>query len=150
MTTPNTPPQCYNIIGRPDTWYSIAMMDNIRQLDVHLPPGIYCIFNPYQESHGVVVQLLGAVQKPNNMQAAHPGLHPIYYALQEEPFGNTICIAVSWFGEGYPYSAVLCSPLGNSDGYQEHINMVKHVSVAAGVPHKWTQVILFGGVNPSH
>jgi len=102
-------------------------------------------------SHGIVVQLLGAaVQKPNNIHTAHPGLCPIYYALQEEHSGNTVCIAVFWFGEGYPYSAVLCSPLGNSDGYQEHINMVKHVSVAAGVPHKWTQVILFGGVNPSH
>jgi len=126
------------------------MMDNIWWLDVHLPHGIYCIFNPYQESHGVVVQLLGAIQKPNNIHAAHAGIRPIYYALQEEHFGNTECIAVFWFEEGYLYSAVLCSPFGNSDGYEEHINMVKHASEAAGVPHEWTQVILFGGINPNH
>ncbi len=60
------------------------------------------------------------------------------------------CIAMFWFEEGYLYSAVLCSPFGNSDGYEEHINMVKHASEAAGVPHEWTQVILFGGINPNH
>jgi len=132
--------------------YLIAMTDNIRPLDVHLPPGVYCVFNPYQESHGVIAQLLGAVQKPNNIHAAHPGLRPIYYALQEEHFGSTVCITVFWFGDGdgYPYSTVLCGPFGNSDGFEEHINMVKHVSEAAGVPHEWTQVILFGGVNPRH
>jgi len=148
MTTPL--PFNAKIIRRLDTWYLIAMMDNIWWLDVYLPPGIYCIFNPYQESHGVVAQLLGAVQKLNNIHAAHPGLHPIHYALQEEPFGNTICIAVFWFGEGYPYSAVLCSPFGNSDDYDNHIIMVKHASETAGVLHEWTQVILFGGVHSNH
>jgi len=126
------------------------MTDNIWHLDVHLPPGVYCVWNPYQESHGVVAQLLGAVQKPNNIHAAHPGLRSIYYALQEERFGNTVCIAVFWFGEGYPYSAVLCGPFGNGDDYQDHINMVKHASEIAAVPHEWTQVILFGGVNSNH
>jgi len=127
------------------------MTDNIRRLDVHLPAGIYFIINPYQESHGVMAQLLGAVQKPNNIDAAHPGLHPIYFALQDEHFGPTVCVAVFWFGEGYPYSAMLCGPFGNHmDGFKEKITMIKHASERATVPHEWTQVILFGGANSIH
>jgi len=47
--------QCYQV-----TIYSYSMTkDNICRLDVHLPPGIYFVFNPQQESHGAIAQLLG-------------------------------------------------------------------------------------------
>jgi len=91
--------------------------------------------------------LAGTVQKPNNINAMHPGLHPIYYALQEEPLGSTICIAVFWFGEGYTYNAVLVGPFGDEETLEEQVEMVKNVTEWAGVPHDWTQVVLFGSDN---
>jgi len=87
------------------------------------------------------------VQKPNNIDVAHPGLHSIYYSLQEEHFGSSVCVTVFWFGEGYPYSEVLCGPFVKTHIYHEHFNMIKHLSERAAMPHAWTQVILFGGVN---
>jgi len=119
------------------------MTDNIRHL--YLPAGIYCVYNPYQESDGVVAKLVGAVQKPNNINVAHPGLCPIYYALQEEPLGSTVCIAVFWFGDSYPYNGILVGPFGNDANYEDQIQMVKNAQQRANVPHDWMQVMLFGG-----
>jgi len=117
--------------------------NNIRSLI--LPPGIYFIVNPYQESHGVVAKLAGAVQRPNNIYAAHSGLHPIYAALQQERLGISVCVAVFWFGDAYQYNAVLVGPLGNGPNYEEQLQMVKNATERASVPHDWTQVVLFLG-----
>jgi len=87
------------------------MTDAVNVRGLFLPHGIYFVFSPYQELHGVVATLPGAVQKPGNIDAAHLGLQPIHYALQEEELGNSVCMAVFWFGDGYPYNGVLLGPV---------------------------------------
>jgi len=106
------------------------MANNVRQL--YLPAGIFFLYNPYQQSDGVIAKLACAVQKPNNINATHPGLCPIYYALQEEPLGSTICIAVFWFGDGYPYNPILVGPFGDADNYHEQLQMDKNATGREG------------------
>ncbi len=73
---------------------------HIRRL--FLPAGIYFIVNPYQESHGVVATLGGAVQRPGNINAAHAGLRPFYNAFLNADINrdadHTVYLAVFWFG----------------------------------------------------
>jgi len=108
--------------------YESAMSDNscdkIRRL--FLPPGIYVVVNPYQESHGVVATLGGAVQRPGNINAAHSGLHPFYNALKNEDIfsgdsGNTVYLAVFWFSPLHEYNAVLVGPFGNGPHQEEQM-----------------------------
>jgi len=85
---------------------SCNMTDAVNVRRLLLSCGIYFVFSPYQESHGVVAKLSGTVQKPGNKNVAHLGLCPIYYALQEEEPSNSVCVTVFWFGDGHPYNGV--------------------------------------------
>jgi len=121
--------------------------DNIRHL--FLPPGIYFIVNPYQESHGVVATLGGAVQQRGNINTAHAGLCPFYNAFMNANINrdaeHTIYLAVFWFGPSHEYNTVLVGPFGHGPNQQEQIMIVKNTMEHVQVPHKWTQVVLFGG-----
>jgi len=131
--------------------YLLAMTDNIWRLDIYLPPGIYFIVNPYQESHGVVAQLLGAVKSPIIFMQPTLVYIPSTVLYRRNILGVLFVLLYFGLGRGgYTYSAVLCRPFGNTDGYHEQINTVKNASDRAAVPHEWTQVILFCGVNSTH
>jgi len=59
-------------------WPEYIMSDNVRQL--FLPAGIYYIFNPYQESNGVITKLTGAIQRPTILM-----LHILVYGPYTMP-----------------------------------------------------------------
>jgi len=94
--------------------------------------------------HAVVAKLASAVQRLNNIYAAHSGLHPIHTVLQEEQLGNSVCIAIFCFGNAYQYNAVLVGPFGNGPNYKEKVQMVKSATERASMPHRM-QVVLFLG-----
>jgi len=58
------------------------MTDNMK-----LPLGMYMIYNPYQESHGAVAMLRGAMQKQNNLELAQPGIKWFYDKVKMENLG---------------------------------------------------------------
>jgi len=98
----------------------------------------------------VVATLGGAVQRPGNINAAHSGLHPFYNALKNKDIfsgdsGNTVYLAVFWFGPLHEYNAVLVGPFGNGPHQEEQMIIVKNTMDRVQVPHEWTQVVVFGG-----
>jgi len=121
--------------------------NNIRQL--FLPPSIYFIVNPYQESHGVIATLGGAVQWPGNINAAHAGLRLFYNAIMNANINrqaeHTIYLAVFWFGSMHQYNAVLVGPFGHGPHQEEQMMIVKNMMEHLQVPHDWMQIVLFGG-----
>jgi len=78
----------------------IMMSNNVRRL--FLPAGIF--FNPYQELDGVVAKLTSAVQRPNNINAAHTpfttpcrnSLWAVLFVLPYFGLVSTINTMVSW------------------------------------------------------
>jgi len=58
---------------------------------------------------------------------------------------KTIYLAVFWFGHSHEYNTVLVGPFGNELHQEEQMMTVKNTMERVQVPHKWTQIVVFGG-----
>jgi len=101
------------------------------------------IYNPYQDSHGVIALLGGAIQKPNNLDRAHAGVKQFYEMFKREYFGSSTIVEVFWFGgEQLSYSAIVIGPLELTERASLQL---KSAAERFGVPQEWSHVIMYGG-----
>jgi len=113
--------------------------------DLPVPTGMYCVLNPYQDSHGILAVMTGAKQKyPNNFEGAHEGLLHFYRILKPQEFGPMIDVVLFWFRAGNTYySAIGVGPFGLTPNTVEEAKHFREFCDRIQLPDSWHHLIVF-------